>query len=77
MTTVEERRCNPASATELERRWRSVREGMPAAGLERNLLGPWKQLSQELRIDHSKSPDYLDGYLDPRIEQVRPQPLPI
>ena len=34
MTRPEERRCNPASSTELARRWRAVRELMPAAGLD-------------------------------------------
>jgi hypothetical protein len=34
------------------------------------MLGATK--NSELSIDHSNSPDYLDGYLDPRIEQVRP-----
>lgn len=34
------------------------------------MLGATK--NSELSTDHSNSPDYLDGYLDPRIEQVRP-----
>ena len=34
MTGVEDRRCNPVSMNELERRWRAVRERIPAAGLD-------------------------------------------
>jgi Xaa-Pro aminopeptidase len=34
MTKPEERRCNPASVSELERRWNAVRGLMPVAGLD-------------------------------------------